>query len=50
MGRKFDFQEPRVVLHSFTVQLLLIKLIYAPNWDFYLKVKLSARIGLNYAL
>jgi len=37
-ARKNDFQEPRVVLHSFyaelVAELLLIKLVYNLNWEF----------------
>jgi len=32
--RKHDFQELRVVLHSFYVQLLLIYFISSVNWDY----------------
>ena len=32
-GRKCDFQELGVLLHSFYVQLLLIKLISSLNWE-----------------
>jgi len=33
-GRKYGPQEPRVVLQSFYVQILLIKLISSLNWKF----------------
>jgi len=32
-GRKHDFQEPGVVLHSFDAQILSIKLISTLNWE-----------------
>jgi len=48
--RKHDFQELKVVLQSFNVQILLIDLISSLNLEVWLKVKFSASIGLNYAL
>jgi len=33
MGRKSDFQEPWVVLHSFYIQILPINLISSLNWE-----------------
>ena len=47
MGRKHVFPEPRVVLHSFYVQLLLMKLVSNLNCEVQPKVKLSALIDLN---
>jgi len=45
-GRKREFQETRVVLHCFYIQLLLISLISSINWEVWSEVKLSSPIGL----
>jgi len=49
-GRKRDFQEPRIVLHSFDLQKLSFKLISSFNEKVRSKAKLSTPIGLNKAL
>jgi len=46
-GRKYGSYEPRVVLHSFCVELLLINHISTLNSEVSVKVKFSASIGLN---
>jgi len=45
MGSEHGLQEPRVVLHSFYIQLLLIKLVSSINWNVWPKVLLE----LNWA-
>ena len=40
MGRKCDSQEPRVVLDSFYIKILLINLLSSPNREDWSKVKL----------
>jgi len=43
MVRKRDFQEPRLILHSFYVHLLLINLVYSHNLRVWPKIKLQLR-------